>query len=64
MQVVHCDLKPNNVILDEDMLGHVTYFGIVRLIDETSTESLTSTLDLKGSMGYIAMGMIFFNVKF
>jgi len=52
------------VILDEDMLGHVTYFGIVRLIDETSTESLTSTLDLKGSMGYIAMGMIFFNVKF
>eukprot|EP00253_Pinus_taeda_P012879 PITA_12879 len=54
VQVVHCDLKPNNVLIDEDMSGHVTDFGIARLIDETSTESLTSTLSLKGSMGYIA----------
>eukprot|EP00253_Pinus_taeda_P015029 PITA_15029 len=54
VQVVHCDLKPNNVLIDEDMLGHVTDFGIARLVDETSTESLTSTLSLKGSMGYIA----------
>eukprot|EP00253_Pinus_taeda_P035401 PITA_35401 len=54
VQVVHCDLKPNNVLIDEDMSGHVTDFGMARLIDETSTESLTSTLSLKGSMGYIA----------
>eukprot|EP00253_Pinus_taeda_P015661 PITA_15661 len=54
VQVVHCDLKPNNVLIDEDMSGHVTDFGIARLVDETSTESLTSTLSLKGSMGYIA----------
>eukprot|EP00253_Pinus_taeda_P018291 PITA_18291 len=54
VQVVHCDLKPNNVLIDEDMSGHVTDFGIARLIDETSTEPLTSTLSLKGSMGYIA----------
>eukprot|EP00253_Pinus_taeda_P029017 PITA_29017 len=54
VQVVHCDLKPNNVLIDEDMLGHVTDFGIARLVDETSTESLTSSLPLRGSMGYIA----------
>eukprot|EP00253_Pinus_taeda_P022428 PITA_22428 len=54
VQVVHCDLKPNNVLIDEDMLGHVTDFGIARLVDETSTESLTSSLSLRGSMGYIA----------
>eukprot|EP00253_Pinus_taeda_P028622 PITA_28622 len=54
VQVVHCDLKPNNVLIDEDMLGHVTDFGIARLVDEISIESLTSSLPLRGSMGYIA----------
>eukprot|EP00253_Pinus_taeda_P005390 PITA_05390 len=54
VQVVHCDLKPNNVLIDEDMSVHVTDFGIARLIDESSTESLISTLSFKGSMGYIA----------
>eukprot|EP00253_Pinus_taeda_P022360 PITA_22360 len=36
------------------MSGHVTYFGIARLIGATSNDSLTSSLALKGSMGYIA----------
>jgi len=30
----------------------------------TSIESLTSTIDLKGSTGYIALGMAFQNVSF
>lgn len=54
VQVVHCDIKPSNVLLDEDMLGHVTDFGIARLIGATSIDSLASTLSLKGSIGYIA----------
>jgi serine/threonine protein kinase len=54
VQVVHCDIKPSNVLLDEDMLAHVTDFGNARLIGESSTTSLASTLTLRGSMGYIA----------
>eukprot|EP00253_Pinus_taeda_P017544 PITA_17544 len=56
VQVVHCDIKPNNVLLDEDMTGHVTDFGIARLIGASSTDSLASTFSLKGSVGYIAPG--------
>ena len=59
VQVVHSDIKPNNVLLDEDMTGHVTDFGLARLIGATSSGSLTSTLSLKGSLGYIAPGMVF-----
>eukprot|EP01018_Ginkgo_biloba_P040619 Gb_39895 [translate_table: standard] len=54
MQIVHCDLKPSNVLLDDSMTGHVTDFGIARLTGANPMDSLTSTVGLKGSIGYIA----------
>eukprot|EP00253_Pinus_taeda_P025591 PITA_25591 len=51
---MHCDIKPSNVLLDEDMAAHVTDFGIAKLIGESSTGSLSSTLALRRSVGYIA----------
>eukprot|EP01018_Ginkgo_biloba_P016753 Gb_28309 [translate_table: standard] len=54
VQVVHCDLKPSNVLLDEEMAGRVADFGIARLTCGNSMDSFTSSLALGGSVGYIA----------
>ncbi|KAF8648363.1 hypothetical protein HU200_064949 [Digitaria exilis] len=55
--LVHCDLKPQNVLLDNDMTAHVSDFGLARFlcIDPSSaTNSSTGLSGLKGSIGYIA----------
>eukprot|EP00253_Pinus_taeda_P028761 PITA_28761 len=54
MQVIHCDLKPNNVLLGEDMTAYLIDFGIATIYFANYEESaFTSTNALKGSAGYI-----------
>ncbi|KAK9233547.1 hypothetical protein WN943_023797 [Citrus x changshan-huyou] len=50
----HCDLKPNNVLLDADLTAHLGDFGLARFLP--STHKKTSTIGIKGSIGYIAPG--------
>ncbi|KAK3231278.1 hypothetical protein Dsin_003159 [Dipteronia sinensis] len=53
--VVHCDLKPSNVLLHYNMTAKVGDFGLARLlIDRASgVQSITCSNRLKGSIGYI-----------
>lgn len=54
--VVHCDLKPGNVLLDDDMGAHVGDFGLARFLLQNTAQNQCSTILLKGSIGYIPPG--------
>ncbi|XWS35084.1 hypothetical protein CRYUN_Cryun21dG0095700 [Craigia yunnanensis] len=52
--IVHCDLKPSNVLLDENMAAHVGDFGLARFLSQNPSQGESSTMGVKGSIGYIA----------
>ncbi|CDP18319.1 unnamed protein product [Coffea canephora] len=49
--VVHCDLKPSNILLDGDMAAHVSDFGIAKMFGEGESILHTNTL---ATLGYTA----------
>ncbi|XP_077231248.1 uncharacterized protein LOC143864233 [Tasmannia lanceolata] len=55
--LVHCDLKPSNVLLDDDMGAHVGDFGLAQFIFEATANrpnKKSSSMMMKGSIGYVA----------
>ncbi|CAI0415488.1 unnamed protein product [Linum tenue] len=50
--VVHCDLKPSNILLDVNMVGHIGDFGLAKFLPQDSMTS--SSIGVRGTVGYSA----------
>jgi serine/threonine protein kinase len=57
--VIHCDLKPSNILLDEDFVAHVGDFGLAKIVIEPAAEqpvNSKSSIGIRGTIGYVAPG--------
>ncbi|TYI85203.1 hypothetical protein E1A91_D05G423500v1 [Gossypium mustelinum] len=53
--IIHCDLKPSNILLDEKMVGHISDFGLAKILSVNTINYSTnqsSSLGLRGTIGY------------
>ncbi|XP_070665341.1 rust resistance kinase Lr10-like isoform X2 [Malus domestica] len=60
MQILHFDIKPHNILLDENFKAKVSDFGLAKLYHvDNSIVSLTAA---RGTLGYIAPELFYKNI--
>ncbi|XVE68853.1 hypothetical protein DITRI_Ditri09bG0103000 [Diplodiscus trichospermus] len=50
-QIIHCDIKPQNVLLDEAFTPRISDFGLAKLLKTDQTRTVTG---IRGTKGYVA----------
>ncbi|KAL3497378.1 hypothetical protein ACH5RR_040110 [Cinchona calisaya] len=50
-KIVHCDIKPENILLDDQFLAKVSDFGLAKLMTREQNYAFTT---LRGTRGYLA----------
>lgn len=56
--IIHCDLKPRNILLDEHMVAHVRDLGLAKFLQESAQPNQSSSLSIRGTIGYIGPGIL------